>query len=148
MLTIEELLFVEEYMVDLNDRQAQKRAHIQPYDPSLLSRPEIRREIERRTEEKTRALSITSDYVISHIKDIVEESSKPKPKVQMTKDGEQYFYRDENDDIIYEHDYSTQLRALELLGKYKSLFTDKSETILNVNNIDHYLKQVEDKEEW
>lgn len=148
MLTIEELLFVEEYMVDLNDRAAQKRANISPYDPSLLSRPDIRREIERRTEEKTRALSITSDYVLSHIKDIVEEAAIPTPKTQINKNGEQYFFYDEEGNTIYDHNYATQLRALELLGKYKSLFTDKSETTVNVNSIDHYLSQVEDKEEW
>lgn len=148
MLTIEELIFVEEYMVDLDDKKAQKRANISPYNPHLLEKPEVRREIERRTEEKIASLSITSDYILSRIKDVVEETSRPIPKTQINKDGEQIFFTDPEGNMIFERNYTAELKALELLGKYKSLFTDKSESTINVNSIDHYLSQVEDKEEW
>lgn len=148
MLTIQEILFVQEYLVDLNDRKAQERAGYSTYNKNLLSKPEIKREIERQSEEKLKALSISSDYVVSNIKTLVEESMKPVPKSQINKDGEEFFYHDPEGHIIYERNTSAALKGLELLGKYKSIFTDKQETTLSVNNLETYLSKVEDKEEW
>lgn len=148
MLTIQETLFTQEYLQDLDDKKAQKRAGIHPYDPHLLENPDIRREIDRLMEEKLTTLQITSDYILSNLKNIVEDSLRPIPKSQMNKDGEQFFFTDPEGNMIFEKETSQALKALELLGKYKSLFTDKTENI-NVNtNFEEYLNKVTDESEW
>lgn len=148
MLTIQEILFTQEYLQDLDDKKAQKRAGITPYNPHLLENPDIRREIDRLTEEKLQTLQITSDYILSNLKKIAEESLRPIPKTQMNKDGEQFFFTDPEGKMMFEKETSQALKALELLGKYKSLFTDRSENI-NVNtNFEEYLNKVSDESEW
>ena len=148
MLTIQEILFTQEYLQDLDDKKAQKRAGISPYNPHLLENPDIRREIDRLTEEKLNTLQITSDYILSNLKKIAEESLRPIPKTQMNKDGEQFFFTDPEGKMMFEKETSQALKALELLGKYKSLFTDRSENI-NVNtNFEEYLNKVSDESEW
>lgn len=148
MLTIKEILFTQEYIQDLDDKKAQKRAGITPYNPHLLDNPDIRREIDRLLEEKLETLKITSDYILSNLKNIVEDSLRPVPKSQMNKDGEQFFFTDPEGNMIFEKETSQALKALELLGKYKSLFTDKTENI-NVNtNFEEYLNKVSDENEW
>lgn len=148
MLTIQEILFTQEYLQDLDDKKAQKRAGITPYNPHLLENPDIRREIDRLTEEKLQTLQITSDYILSNLKKIAEESLRPVPKTQMNKDGEQFFFTDPEGKMMFEKETSQALKALELLGKYKSLFTDRSENI-NVNtNFEEYLNKVSDESEW
>lgn len=148
MLTIQEILFTQEYVQDLDDRAAQKRAGYKKYDKNLLDNPDIRREIDRLLEDKLTSLQITSEYVLSNLKKIVDDSLKPTPKTQMNKDGEQFFFTDPEGKMIFEKDTGPALKALELLGKYKSLFTDKTENI-NVNtNFEEYLNKVSDESEW
>lgn len=148
MLTIQEILFTQEYIQDLDDRAAQKRAGYKKYDKNLLDNPDIRREIDRLLEDKLTSLQITSEYVLSNLKKIVDDSLKPTPKTQMNKDGEQFFFTDPEGKMIFEKDTGPALKALELLGKYKSLFTDKTENI-NVNtNFEEYLNKVSDESEW
>ena len=148
MLTIKEILFTQEYIQDLNDKKAQERAGYTKYDPHLLDNPDIQREIDRLLEDKLNTLQITSDYILSNLKNIVDESLRPTPKTQMNKDGEQFFYTDPEGNMIFEKDTAPALKALELLGKYKSLFTDKTENV-NVNtNFEEYLNKISDTEEW
>lgn len=149
MLTeIDKILFTQEYLVDLDDKKAQERAHIHPYNPSLLEDPDVRREIDRLLEEKLTTLRITSDYVLSNLKNIVDESLTPIPKTMMNKDGEQFFYTDPEGKMIFEKDTQPALKALELLGKYKSLFTDRSENINVQTNFEEYINKVTSDEEW
>ena len=155
MLTIKEILYTQEFLQDLNDKKAQERAGYTSYDPTLLDNPEIQREIERLVQEKTETLQITSDYVLSNLKKIADDCMKPIPKTQMNKDGDQFFFTDPDGNMMFEKNTNQALKALELLGKYHALFTDKSATELNATTnatatikFEDYLNKVEDEEEW
>ena len=105
MLREKQLRFIEEYCIDLNATQAAIRSGYSKHTATViglenLSKPMIKQAIEERLKEKSKQNDINAQLVLNGIKDI---AFKPDAK--------------DND----------RLRALELLGKYLKLFTDKSE---------------------
>ena len=146
-LTIKERQFINEYIECLNDRKAQRAAGINPYDPSLLSRPEISRAISERLEQHFATLDITDEYILSRIKEVADEAHRPVPKIKIDKDGNQIFYQTADGRPIFERDFSNELKALELLGRYRSLFTDRQEVDLTTD-FEQYISNVSDEKEW
>jgi phage terminase small subunit len=105
VLREKQLRFIEEYCIDLNATQAAIRSGYSKHTATViglenLSKPMIKQAIEERLKEKSKQNDINAQLVLNGIKDI---AFKPDAK--------------DND----------RLRALELLGKYLKLFTDKSE---------------------
>lgn len=146
-MTIPEREFVNYYIETLDDKKAQKMAHITPYDPSLLDRPDINSLISQKVEEHFSTLDITDEYIISRIKDTYEAASKPVPKTKFDKDGNQLFYYTEDNKPIMERNLNAELKALELLGRYRSLFTDNTSLDLTTD-FEKYISNVTDTEEW
>lgn len=103
--TPKQIMFINEYMVDLNGTQAAIRAgYSEDTAGSIaeenLKKPEIRKEVDKRMDERVARLGITADNVLADI-DIIRRKTKTS-----TKD---------------------KLRALELLAKHLKLITEKHE---------------------
>ena len=146
-MTINERQFVNNYIETLDDKKAQKLANITPYDPSLLSRPDINRLISDKLQEHFATLDITDEYILANIKQVFEDASRPIPRTKFDKDGNQLFYYSEDGKPIQDIDRSSQLKALELLGRYRSLFTDKQQVDVTTD-FEKYISTAQDKEEW
>lgn len=146
-MTINERQFVNNYIETLDDKKSQKDAGITPYDPSLLSRPDINTLISEKLEQHFQTLDITDEYILSNIKQVFEDASRPVPRTKFDKDGNQLFYTTEDGRPIQDIDRSSQLKALELLGRYRSLFTDKQSVDLTTD-FEKYISAAQDKEEW
>lgn len=146
-MTINERQFVNEYIETLDDRKSQKLANITPYDPSLLSRPDINQLISEKLQEHFQTLDITDEYILSNIKKVFEDASRPVPRVKIDKDGNQIYYQTQDGKPIMDIDRSSQLKALELLGRYRSLFTDK-QSVDVTTDFEKYISTAQDKEEW
>lgn len=103
--------FVDEYCVDLNATQAAIRAGYSQktaycIGDENLKKPYIRQAIDERLNKNTTKTIITAEFVLNGIKDIAN-----------AKDAK----------------FNDKLKALELLGKYLKLFTDKIETKIEIN---------------
>ena len=146
-MTINERQFVNNYIETLDDKKSQKDAGIHPYDPSLLSRPDINRLISDKLQEHFATLDITDEYILANIKQVFEDASRPIPRTKFDKDGNQLFYYSEDGKPIQDIDRSSQLKALELLGRYRSLFTDKQQVDVTTD-FEKYISAAQDKEEW
>lgn len=147
MLTIKERQFISNYIATLNDRKSQKDAGFSKYDPNLIHRPEIARAISERLEQHFATLDITDEYILSNIKEVAESAARPVPKIKIDKDGNQIFYQSQDGTPIFERDYSSQLKALELLGRYRSLFTDNTNVDLTTD-FEKYIADVSSESEW
>ena len=146
-MTINERQFVNNYIETLDDKKAQKLANITPYDPSLLSRPDINRLISDKLQEHFATLDITDEYILSNIKKVFEDASRPVPRIKIDKYGDQIYYQTQDGKPIMDIDRSSQLKALELLGRYRSLFTDKQQVDVTTD-FEKYISAAQDKEEW
>lgn len=146
-MTIKERQFVNEYIECLNDKKAQKLAGFNKYDPNLLKKPEIARMISERLEQHFATLDITDEYILANIKEVAESASRPVPRIKIDKDGNQIFYQTQDGKPIFDRDYSSQLKALELLGRYRALFTDKQEVDLTTD-FEKYIADVSSESEW
>ena len=148
-MTIKERQFVNEYIQSLDDKKAQKAAGIRPYDPSLLHRPDINNLVSQKLEEHFTTLDITDDYIISRIKQTYEDAARPIPRTKFDKDGNQLFYYTEDNKPIFDTDISNQLKALELLGRYRSLFVDRSQQTVDLTtDFEKYISAAQDEKEW
>lgn len=146
-MTINERQFVNNYIETLDDKKSQKLANITPYDPSLLSRPDINRLISDKLQEHFATLDITDEYILSNIKKVFEDASRPVPRIKIDKYGDQIYYQTQDGKPIMDIDRSSQLKALELLGRYRSLFTDKTQMDVTTD-FEKYISAASDKEEW
>ena len=147
MITIKEREFINNYIETLDDKKAQKLANISPYDPNLINRPDISQLLSQKLEEHFNTLDITDEYILSRIKNVAEEASRPVPKIKIDKDGNQIYYQTEDGKPIMERAYGDELKALELLGRYRSLFTDKQQVDLTTD-FEKFINSASDKEEW
>ncbi len=147
MLSIKERQFINEYIECLNDRKAQRQAGFTKYDPNLLKKPEIARAVSEKLEQHFATLDITDEYILSRIKDVAESARRPVPKIKIDKHGNQIFYQTEDGKPIMERNYGDELKALELLGRYRSLFTDRQEVDLTTD-FEKYIENVSDESEW
>ena len=70
-------------------------------------------------------------------------------KHEFDKDGNQLFFYTEDNKPIFDVDRSSQLKALELLGRYRSLFVDKSTTSVDLTtDFEKYISAAQDDKEW
>ena len=104
-LTIKQQLFIKEYLKDFNATQAAIRAgysedSARQTGSENLSKPDIKEAIERAKEE---ILGSSDKHIIENVKFWEEMRSNP------------------------EASESARLKASELLGKYRSMFTEKIE---------------------
>lgn len=151
-LTVKQRLFIKEYLIDFNGTQAAIRAGYskktaQQVASENLSKPLIMQEIKKDVDNKVKGLDDLSQKTIDELKKIA--FSDIKDFMKFDKDGVEFKDSEEVDGTILSEvssqttesatkDSSTtrtnlkiklhdKMKALEMLGKYKSLFVDKLE---------------------
>ncbi len=123
-LTPKQELFITEYMKDLNATQAAIRAGYSEKTAKdigceNLAKPNLKKEIDRRLEERAKNNGITAEFVLNGIKGIAVSGERESDK----------------------------LKAYELLGKHLKLFTDKIESD-NKNDNTVHIKLEGELKEW
>lgn len=139
--------FIEEYMIDLNGTQAAIRAGYSKDSKGqawhLLQKQEIRGEIDRRLAERRAQNKITIETIAGMLRDIAEvepldvwdENGNIRPLQDMPpharraiksikRTSKENFITGE-EEVKFEIELWDKKGAIELLGKWKKMFTDK-----------------------
>jgi phage terminase small subunit len=122
ILTAQQSVFVSEYLVDRNGKQAAIRAGYSAKTAEvkasqLLSLVKVKDAIDTLLKQREARTLVTADYVIESIKNVAERCMQAEPVLD----------REGNPTGEYKFDSSGANRSLELLGKHLKLFTDKTE---------------------
>jgi phage terminase small subunit len=109
-LTKKQALFCQEYAIDLNGKQAAIRAGYsaktaEQQASRLLSKSKLKKVLDKIMSEQSERLELRADAILAELMEIA-------------------FVKIEKDGVCKLND---KIRALELLGKHKKLFTDKVE---------------------
>lgn len=114
-LTPKQERFVQEYLVDLNATAAAKRAGYSEKRASelgyqLLRKTTVQESIQKAIQERSQRTVVTQDYVIDKLKAIADKQASDAPDSDLK--------------------YSSQLKAIELLGKHLGAWEprDKQQT--------------------
>lgn len=111
-----------------------------------LKEPSIQELIHQTLENKTASLNVTTDYVLSNLHHITEDSMGRIQHVYTPEPTETI--PDPKPIITTHEDYDTAIKALTLLGKYNKMFTERSENINVSTNFEEYIKKVESDDEY
>lgn len=129
-LTSKQQAFIEEYLTDLNATQAAIRAGYAESGAAveghrLLINANIQTAIAEAMAARSERTEITSDYVVSGIRDVVERCRQHEPVLD--KAGDPVMVKTPDGDFApaYTFQAANALRGLELLGKHLGEFTDK-----------------------
>ena len=125
-LTPKQELFVMEYVVDLNGKQAAIRAGYSARTAEvqasrLLSHVKVQTAIRKAQESLVERVEISQEWVIDRLREIVERSMACVP-VMGAKGKETG---------VYSFQGAVANRALELLGKHIGMFVDRKELTVN-----------------
>ncbi len=125
-VTPKQKLFVKEYLVDLNATRAAISAGYSENGGSvagarLLRNAKVKEAISKSSQKRTEKLEITADYVLKNIRDVVEKA-------------------------LVRGEGAIALKGLELLGKYRKLFTDKVEHSGQIENVNFDATHVSDEQ--
>jgi phage terminase small subunit len=123
--------FIQEYPIDFN---AERAAIAAGYSPNfagnagrrLLKKASVQTAIETRLEEIAKESTTSALWVIEKLKKVHEVCST----VRLSKD--------ESHKVMY--DPSNAIKALELIGKYHKMFTDKVEQTVDIVRINNPVK--------
>lgn len=120
--------FCREYLVDLNATQAAIRAGYSPktaysMGQRLLKNVEVQKAVQSAMDERSKRTEVNADYVLTNLLEIVERCMQRAPVMHK---GKQVVDEEGND--VWCFDGKVAVRALELLGKHKGMFTDKLQT--------------------
>lgn len=127
-LTPKQQRFVEEYLVDLNATQAAIRAGYSSRNADkiafqLLGKTRVAEAIAAAKAERSARVSVSADYVVNNLVEIVERCMQRAPVLTMK--GEQVV--DDEGRNVWRFDAKGANKSLELLGKHLGMFTDKIE---------------------
>lgn len=120
--------FCQEYMIDLNGKQAAIRAGYSPkcaevQASRLLSNANIASritELKKKLQEKTQ---ITQEYVLNNLKEVGERCLQKKPVMKWDYANKQMTQvEDEQGNSVWAFDSQGANRAFELLGKHIGIF--------------------------
>lgn len=133
-------IFVREYLKDFNGTRAYKAAYKTKDDKvagtgawRMLKNVEIQKAIQKQANKTLEEVEVDVAYIVNNIKEVTERCMQKSPvmyydkvdkewkqekKIIYTSDGT----RVEQD--VWQFDASNSLKGLELLGKYKSIFSD------------------------
>lgn len=130
-LTPKQKRFVAEYLIDLNATAAAKRAGYSEKNagkigPELLGKTRISAAIQEAIQRRSQRTEVTQDYVIGKLKAIADKKASDAPDSELK--------------------YSSQIKAIELLGKHLGAWEpqDKQQTAVEDDPITRSLKEAED----
>ena len=125
-LTAKQAKFCEEYLIDLNGKQAAIRAGYEPKTAEvqasrMLSYAKVKEYIKQKQEELSKRTQITTEWVVNRLLAISNRCMQPNLK--MVREGKEWIpATDEDGNLIYEFDSAGANRATELLGKHLGAF--------------------------
>lgn len=132
MITDQQERFCQEYIKDLNRKQAAIRAGYsektaKEQGSRLLTIVHVAERCEELMEERSARTRIDADYVLTTIRDTIERCRQAEPV--RDRQGKQVYVENEDGEIVpaYTFDAGNVLRGAELLGKHLVLFTEKHE---------------------
>ena len=122
-------IFVNEYLVTLNATQSAIKAGYskktaQEQGSRLLSNVIVKTAIESATKKQEKRTEISADYVLKSLKEVAERCMQRAPVMVFDPVDRKMVQEKEGDADVWEFDSSGANKALELLGKHLSLFTD------------------------
>ncbi len=130
-LTPKQKRFVAEYLIDLNATAAAKRAGYSEKNagkigPELLGKTRISAAIQEAIQRRSQRTEVTQDYVIGKLKAIADKKASDAPDSELK--------------------YSSQIKAIELLGKHLGAWEpqDKQQTAVEDDPITRSLKEAAD----
>ena len=137
--TNKQKIFISEYLVDLNATRAAIKAGYSAKTATqigskLLTNVDIKAEIDQQIAEHLEKTGITTDYVLTSIKEVVERCMQRKPV--MVRQGKEYVQATEyveqpdgsrKEEGVWAFDASGANFALKMLGLHLKLFTEKVE---------------------
>lgn len=131
-LTPKQERFRQEYIKDLNATQAairagysQKTAREQA--ARMLSKVSIQEHVTELVQKVADKNELSAEWVLNNLKEVVERCMQKVPVIK-TIDGERMQAINEEGRAIWKFDSAGANSALEKLGKYFKLFTDRVET--------------------
>jgi phage terminase small subunit len=157
MITAKQQRFCEEYLIDLNGKQAairsgysERTAEVQA--SRLLSKANVSARIAELKAARVERTEITADYVLTGLKEVAERCLQRVPVMEFSYEDKRLLQKTDADGKgIWEFDSSGANRAFELLGKHVGVFEKdnsqkKPETVVNnVNGMaTNELKQLND----
>ena len=147
-LTFKQLKFIDMF-VDTQDLEASaKFAGVTPENAQKwLKNKDFNRLLESYDNDRT---YITKDYILKNIEEVIARSLKGHPKYYYDKEQKCMMpLEDEKGNPVYEYDPSSVLKALDMLGKHKKMFTDRHESLSlsTSTSFEEYIKQIEG-DEW
>lgn len=139
-LTPKQKSFIHEYLKDKNGTQAAIRAgysvgSAKVQAARLLTKDNVKQELARLSDKIATRCEITVEYVLEGLKEVAERCMQRKPV--MVRDGRHLVQKidEETGEGVWEFDASGASRAFELLGKYKSMFSDKVDLTINESKL-------------
>ena len=147
-LTFKQLKFIDMF-VDSQDLEASaKFAGVAPDTAKTwLKNKDFNRILESYDNDRT---YITKDYILKNIEEVITRSLKGSQKYYYDKEAKCMLpVQNDKGQYVYEYDASSVLKALDMLGKHKKMFTDRHESVsLNAStSFEEYVKQLEG-DEW
>ena len=133
-LTAKQRRFVDEYLVDLNGTKSAIRAGYSERNADkiafqLLGKTRVAEAIAAAQAERSARVSVSADYVVNNLVEIVERCMQRAPVLTMK--GEQVV--DDDGRNVWRFDAKGANKSLELLGKHLGMFTDKIEADVSAN---------------
>lgn len=135
-LTAKQQRFCDEYLIDLNGKQAAIRAGYSERSAKQiaqenLTKPDLKEYIEKRMEEKEKELIADQDEVLKYLTSVMRGESKSSVVV-VENTGD---FMSTAREMQKAPDEKERLKAAELLGKRYGLYTDKVEMDADVSPI-------------
>jgi len=120
------MVFVQEYLKDMNATQAAIRAGYSAHTAysigqENLNKPEIKQAIDTAMNERAERTELTQDYVLHNLQEIAERCMQKRPVMFK---GVQAV--DDDGNHLWTFDARSAIRAFELLGKHMGMFNDKN----------------------
>jgi phage terminase small subunit len=131
-LSARQLMFVKEYLVDLNATQAAIRAGYSAKTADaaasrLLRKVSIATAVQEGMDRRASRIEVTADYVLETIVSTIERCKQSEPVVD--KAGNTVLTETNDGNVVPAYTFNAigVLKGAELLGKHLKLFTEKHE---------------------
>lgn len=126
-LNARQRIFVAQYIKHKNATRAAKEAGYSEntaysIGAELLKKPEIKEELTKGVQSITDALGIGPEYILGSLKEVADRCMQKEQVMEWDQDTKQMVPTGE-----WKFEHVGANKALELLGKYQKLFTDKVE---------------------
>jgi phage terminase small subunit len=132
-LTPQQQRFCEEYIKDLNAKQAYIRAGYsektaEKHASRMLYKPQVQSQVQRLMDKRTLRTNITTDHIVVALEELASRCMQAEPVMVYDKKSATYVQQtDDNGRPMFTFNSSGALKALELLGKHLGMFRESQE---------------------